>query len=235
VTARMLIVNADDFGQSANVNRGVGRAHDEGIVTSASLMVRWPDAADAARYALAHPSLSVGLHVDLGEWEHRDGAWHPRYEVVDRDDSVAVDAELDRQLAEFHRLLGRPPTHLDSHQHVHRADPLRRLLVGAGERLGIPVRECSPEIAYCGAFYGQSATGHPVPEAIGVDALITIISGLPSGVTELGCHPAEPDADLDTTYAAERAAELETLCDPQVKSALVDADVQLVAFGDVAR
>jgi predicted glycoside hydrolase/deacetylase ChbG (UPF0249 family) len=52
---RQLIVNADDFGQSAGVNRGVIEAHENGIVTSASLMVRWPDAADAARYARPAP------------------------------------------------------------------------------------------------------------------------------------------------------------------------------------
>jgi len=45
---RYLIVNADDFGQSQGVNRGVIAAHEHGIVTSASLMVRWPAAIEAA-------------------------------------------------------------------------------------------------------------------------------------------------------------------------------------------
>ena len=68
---RFLIVNADDFGQSAGVNRGVAMAHEQGIVTSASLMVRWPAATGAAAFGRAHPGLSVGLHVDLGEWARR--------------------------------------------------------------------------------------------------------------------------------------------------------------------
>ena len=67
-----LIVNADDFGQSPGVNRGVIAAHERGVVTSTSLMVRWPSAAAAAAYAREHPALSVGLHVDLGEWACRD-------------------------------------------------------------------------------------------------------------------------------------------------------------------
>ena len=45
------IVNADDFGQSPGITRGVIAAHERGIVTSASLMVRWPSANEAAAYA----------------------------------------------------------------------------------------------------------------------------------------------------------------------------------------
>ena len=61
---RYLIVNADDFGQSDGVNRGIVRAHEGGIVTSASLMVRWPAAEEAAACARTHLRLSVGLHLD---------------------------------------------------------------------------------------------------------------------------------------------------------------------------
>src|SRR5512144_520435 len=95
---RYLIVNADDFGLSAGVNRGIIRAHEQGIVTSASLMVRWPAAADAARYALQHPRLSVGLHLDLAEWVYRDDQWTPLYRVVPPEDQSAVAAEVERQL-----------------------------------------------------------------------------------------------------------------------------------------
>src|SRR5512143_125956 len=122
---RYLIVNADDFGLSAGVNRGIIRAHEEGILTSASLMVRYPAAAEAARYALEHPRLSVGLHLDLAEWVYRDDQWIPRYQVVATDSEAAVAEEVTRQHESFRRLLGRAPTHIDSHQHVHRNDPVR--------------------------------------------------------------------------------------------------------------
>ncbi len=226
-----LIVNADDFGLTPGVNQGTIRAHEEGIVTSATLMVRWPAAEDAARYARRNPDLAVGLHFDLGEWAYRDGQWYARYEVVPTDDEPAVDAELNRQLAMFERLIGRPPTHLDSHQHVHRDPVVGRLLAGAGRRLGVAVRGLSPQITYRGDFYGQDERGEPIPDAISVGSLVALIRSVPPGVTELACHPGE--GDIDSTYRYEREREVEALCDQRVVDALAAAGVRLCSFADV--
>src|SRR5512133_4343422 len=147
-------------------------------------MVRWPSAEQAAAYA-RRGSLSVGLHLDLGEWVLREEAWHTRYEVLPELSESSVSAEIERQLESFERLVGRPPTHLDSHQHVHRTEPVRTALRRAGERLGVPVRSLTPEIAYSGVFYGQDARGGPLPEAIPVAALVGAIEALPPGTTEL--------------------------------------------------
>ena len=98
MSPRYLIVNADDFGQSPGINRGVIQAYEKGILTSASLMVRWPAAAEAAGYARRNPDLGVGLHLDFGEWIYRDGKWLPLYRVVDESDPRAVRAEIRRQL-----------------------------------------------------------------------------------------------------------------------------------------
>ena len=62
---RRLIVNADDFGRSQSINQAVVRAHREGILTSASLMVNEPFAEEAAALARANPGLGVGLHLTL--------------------------------------------------------------------------------------------------------------------------------------------------------------------------
>ena len=87
---RVLIVNADDFGASEGVNRGIVDAHVRGVVTSTSLMVRGAAAAQAAALARDHPELSVGLHWEL---DSEDGK--PR---VDYEDAQAVRAELVHQL-----------------------------------------------------------------------------------------------------------------------------------------
>jgi predicted glycoside hydrolase/deacetylase ChbG (UPF0249 family) len=227
---RVLIVNADDFGRSPGVNQGVIRGHEQGVVTSATLMVRWPAAEEAAAYA-RRSDLSVGLHLDLGEWVYGDGEWQESYRVVP-ETPEAVTAELDRQLERLKRLIGRPPTHLDSHQHVHRNEPARTALRQAGERLGIPVRWFAPGITYSGAFFGSDSRGTSLPNAITVEALVEVIEALPAGVTELACHPAA-EHDHDSDYGEERIQELETLCDPRVREAIDRSGVDLRSFADL--
>lgn len=226
---KFLIVNADDFGQSPGLTRGIIEAHERGIVTSASLMTRWPAAAAAAAYARERPSLSLGIHVDLGEWAYRQGTWLPLYEVVPVEDSEAIKTEVAKQLAAFRRLVGKDPTHIDSHQHVHQRDPARSVLIDTARKLGVPLRHFSTSIHYCGDFYGQTAEGHPFPHAITVDGLREILEALPSGMTELGCHPGYGN-ELDTMYRDEREQETRVLCDPQVREALDSLDIELVSF-----
>src|SRR4029453_9455725 len=105
VSTKYLIVNADDFGQSSGVNRGIIKAYVCGTVTSASLMVRWPGAAEASAYAREHPSLSLGLHVDLGEKVFRAGDWVPLYAVVPMQDTTAIPGEISPKLDVFHHPL----------------------------------------------------------------------------------------------------------------------------------
>jgi predicted glycoside hydrolase/deacetylase ChbG (UPF0249 family) len=229
---RCLIVNADDFGQCPGINQGVIQAHEQGIVTSASLMVRWPAAAEAAAYGRGHPALSLGLHVDLGEWACRGGTWVAVYEVVASGDRQAVAEEVGRQLDAFGRLVGRPPTHLDSHQHVHREQPARSLLLEAARRLGVPLRDCTPAVRYRGDFYGQTGTGSSLPEAISVDGLIKLLATLAPGITELGCHPGLGQ-EINSMYCHERAIEVTTLCHSRVREALAREGIRLWSFREV--
>jgi predicted glycoside hydrolase/deacetylase ChbG (UPF0249 family) len=231
-TQRYLIVNADDFGQSHGVNRGIIEAYERGIVTSASLMVRWPDALEAAAYSRQHPGLSLGLHVDFSEWAYRNGHWVSLYEVVSMKDTTAVADEVSRQLAMFRRLVGREPTHIDSHQHVHLWEPLRTVLTEVTCELAVPLRHCGMEVRYCGDFYGQTAEGIPFPDAISVDGLLKILETLPPGFTELGCHPGAEN-DLDTMYSSERAEEVKVLCDPHVRASIVDMRIELCSFRNI--
>jgi predicted glycoside hydrolase/deacetylase ChbG (UPF0249 family) len=224
-----VIVNADDFGQSPGVNQGVIQAYERGILTSASLMVRWPAAVEAAEYARRNAQLGVGLHLDFGEWAYCDGEWVRLYQIVDENNSRDVSLEVARQLDTFERLMGRTPTHLDSHQHVHRKEPARSLVLDIAKRLDIPVRDLTPSISYCGRFYGQDDQGVSYPECIGVAGLIGIFAGLGPGVTEIGCHPAATE-DLKTMYSAERLIELATLCDRRVRSAIEERGFRLGSF-----
>lgn len=233
VAERLLIVNGDDFGRTPGINRGVIRSYDHGILTSASLMVRWPAATDAPAYCRERADLSLGLHLDLGEWVFRDGTWHCLYQVVDPTEIGAVRTEVRAQLELFRSLVGRDPSHLDSHQHVHLQEPVRAVAIEESQRLGVPVRACGAEINYCGDFYGQTGTGEPWPEGITVDALVRIVDGLGPGITELSCHPGEDD-DFDSVYRFERTTEVAVLCHPDVRRALAEAGVRLTSFSSAA-
>jgi predicted glycoside hydrolase/deacetylase ChbG (UPF0249 family) len=229
---RILIVNADDFGQCPGVNAGVIEAHERGIVTSASLLVDWPAAAEAADYARAHPSLGVGLHLDLGQWTYVEGEWALDYERVSLSDPEAIELEVRRQLDLFRDLVGRDPTHLDSHQHVHLQEPAESVIARFAAELGVVLRDRSSTVRHCGDFYGQTGTGEPFPEGIRVERLVELIESLPPGKSELACHPGRglrPDA----VYGPERERELAALCDPRAREAIERHGVILRSFADL--
>ena len=232
-TSRNLIVNADDFGRSHGINRGVFAAHDHGIVTSASLMVRWPAARDAAAYARRAPALGLGLHLDIAEWVYAAGLWQPIYQVVDLNDARAVRAEVWRQVERFDHLYGSYPTHLDSHQHVHRSEPARSVVLEVAAELDVVVRDEDRGVTYLGDFHGQSGRGEPVPGAITPGALASLVASLAPGTTELACHPGLSD-DSGSIYGHERDAEVAVLCDPAARAAIEACHVRLVSFRGVA-
>ena len=231
---RSVVVNADDFGLNAGVSRGIIAAHKFGVVTSTSLMVRASNAADAVAQSRDSPALGLGLHLDLGEWAFREGSWSPLYEVVSLDAESDVSREVDRQLKRFRELVGRDPTHLDSHQHVHQREPVRSIVMRLAHHLGIPLRHETPAIRYCGAFYGQTTEGETVPDAITVEALLSILGAVPPGITELCCHPGYVedigDAAYPTMYLRERQSELDVLCDPRVREAVAAEKIVLRSF-----
>jgi predicted glycoside hydrolase/deacetylase ChbG (UPF0249 family) len=229
--SRFLIVNADDFGRTAGVNRGVIKGREQGIVTSASLAVRWPAAAEAAAYCRSNPGFGVGLHLDLGEWVFENGDWVPAYEVVALNNEAAVAAEVNSQLDLFRQIVGRDPTHVDSHQHVHRQEPTASAAAEVASALGVPLRWHGTRVQYRGDLYGQTAEGEPLP-SVTVDDLIAILAGLPPGITELGCHPGE-GSDVESPYRQEREQELALLCDPRVREAIEREAIVLSSFADV--
>ena len=80
----------------------------------------------------------------------------------------------------------------------------------------------TPE-AFLDGFYAGGATA---------ENLLAILANLPDGISELMCHPGFPDDALlrGSTYARERAREVEALCDPEVRALLPRLGVALVGF-----
>lgn len=92
---KYLIVNADDFGYSYSINKGIIEAYTNGIVTSISVMVD-AIAAHEAKDLTKFPDLSIGLHFEVKE-------------------IMNVKAELERQIDKFVAIVGKNPDHIDTH------------------------------------------------------------------------------------------------------------------------
>lgn len=220
---RYLIVNADDLGASAGVNTGVLEAHTRGVVTSASLMVDMPAAEDFAASRDEVPGLSVGLHATLTS---EDG------ELLF--DTGACRAELERQLARFEELLGRAPTHLDSHHNVHLEQPLSDIFLAVARERDLPLRGFSAA-RYFADFYGQWDDEMHL-EQVSVETLGEMLeSEVGAGVTEFGCHPGYAGHGFESSYLHEREAEVRTLCDPLVRARIVELGVTLTSFAELPR
>lgn len=149
-----LIVNGDDFGYSEPVNRAIVRAHREGVLTSASLMVNEAAASQAVELARQTPSLAVGLHLVLvlgrsalphAELPHitdesgcfTDSSFAAGVQYYF---SRAARAELRREMrAQFERFAstGLPFSHVDGHTHLHMHPVIFDELIRLCEEFGV--------------------------------------------------------------------------------------------------
>jgi chitin disaccharide deacetylase len=258
-TRRLLIVNADDLGRTSGIDRGVFEAHREGVVTSATLMVGYPAAGEAARAVVSDPalaSLGVGLHVTLTgggpptlppgkvpSLVDADGRLPRRPEGLDGAELRDVLAEVRNQLALFRELVGRLPTHLDSHHHSHRRAVVTEAVIEVARRHRLPVRNASPDVRerlrgagvpttdlFVERFYGEAAT---------LAAMLSIVrnaSASEAASVEVMVHPGRADRALqaDSTYVVEREREIDVLTHPEVREAIEASGFRLGSFGDLA-
>jgi predicted glycoside hydrolase/deacetylase ChbG (UPF0249 family) len=147
-----LIVNADDFGISEAVNRGIVDAHDRGIVTSTSLMATGPAFEHAVELVRSRPRLAVGVHLTLTEQRPltaalglvtAHGTFPPhaaqllRRALGKRIPLPDVHRELDTQIRRVHTA-GIAISHLDGHQHVHVLPGVARVVADLAAVHGIP-------------------------------------------------------------------------------------------------
>ncbi|NNN05874.1 MAG: ChbG/HpnK family deacetylase [Elusimicrobia bacterium] len=256
---RRLIVTADDFGDSADVNAAVVRAYRGGVLRFASLMVLRPAARGAADLARDNPGLGVGLHLELcADAPHEAGL---RY-FFDARARAGVEGEIRAQI-EALRALGVTPTHIDGHINVHVHPVIFPAVCRLAREYGIPrVRlpsrelaaslSCAPDdpilprlalagtFAAMGAWVRGAALGLEVPTTWGLlrsgrmseDYVVGLISRLPQGTTELYFHPhLDPVTAVvgAPTATHQSYSELKTLLSPRVRRALEDSGAELVS------
>jgi chitin disaccharide deacetylase len=175
---RQVIISADDFGLSEAVNEAVERAHRDGILDAASLMVAAPAAADAVRRARALPSLRVGLHVvviegpavlpptAIGGLVDAEGQFPPdqfrlgvRYALLPAV-RRQLGAEIRAQFAAF-AATGLALDHANAHKHMHLHPIVGRLILDIGRDFGLPAIRIPAEppdvLRRCGTRVGPAA------------------------------------------------------------------------------
>ena len=138
---KLLVINADDFGFTPDVNEGVVEAHRHGILTATTMMANGEAFDDALRLARQTPSLDIGAHLTLVSGRSvLTGRPLPAgvaqlLEALARRE-IRPYEELRAQVA---RLLGAGlrPTHLDTHKHTHLAPPVLDAVARIGEEFGI--------------------------------------------------------------------------------------------------
>ncbi len=140
---KFLVVNADDFGFTRDVNAGIVEAHERGILTAATLMANGAGFDDAVRLARQTPSLDVGCHLVLvGAPSALDPARPLPATVAQLIQAICLRriSVYDELRAQIRRILdaGIRPTHLDTHKHTHLLPPVLDAVARLGEEFGIP-------------------------------------------------------------------------------------------------
>lgn len=237
--SKQLIVNADDFGLSRGVNRGIMKAHLQGIVSSASIMVTMPGFQDAVQWAKSVPSLGIGFHFNLSYGKplspahevpslvDEDGNFHkmklsnpPHWEKDD------VEKELILQWAQV-KTSGIAITHLDSHHYIQRIPTVYPAYSQLAQEEGLPMRQTFQfEQGYNYEEYEPiHSEKHTLPKDhpyttdtfIGdiyfrnksVENLSEHLTHLKKGVTEINCHPGYVDDELKKLSAWTSYREME--------------------------
>jgi predicted glycoside hydrolase/deacetylase ChbG (UPF0249 family) len=244
-----LIVNADDFGLTPGVSRGILEAQARGIVTSTTLLVNRP-LDPSLLEALRGSGLGVGLHVNLTLGAPVSPLERVR-SLVDESGAFLRDAreqaarakpdearlEIGNQIEAFRRLLGRFPTHLDSHHHVGRHEPLLGLMLFFARALRVPLRAQDAEVRARARREGLRTPDHFAGESgpepcWTAERLLEHLERLPPGITEFMTHPGYYDEALAySRYGRQRETELAGLTDPRAREAVARQGIRLIHFG----
>lgn len=220
---RLLIVNADDLGAADGINCGILEGHRKGVVTSASLMVTGRAVGAAVALSERSPDLAIGLHFDVCGEDERD---------FDLERPGAVGEEFRRQLEVFYKLLGRLPTHVDSHRHVHRVPGAWEQVLEVVEPIGVPVRG-DGRVNMIGGFYAQWEWGVTNLEHVSLRFLRQLLRDeVQEGWNEISCHPGYVSDGYRSVYGREREHELRTLTDPAVGTTLRALGIRLLSYAD---
>jgi chitin disaccharide deacetylase len=227
---KKIVINADDFGYREGINKGILYAHQNGVVTSASLFVEKEGTAEAVNMAKSNPALGLGPHLDLDRFFSVDHHLGVIIELTTPAPAVEnIRGEIKRQLDKFFSF-GFSADHVDSHHHAHLHPDVLPIICEVVREYKIPV------LRFFGKFYSGPEIADRMKEILtqhGVTFTDHFIEGWYWGnidetyqSAELMTHPGY--AELW------REAELAHCCQPQLKQYMIDQKIDLLRFSDIA-
>lgn len=224
---RKLIVNADDLGLSRGINKGIIRGFRCGIITSATAMVNMPCWEHAAQAISRLPGLGIGLHFNLTLGSpltapeaiptlvDEQGNFHRDREKLAEADPLDVARELYNQ---YHRLLrSGKPSHIDSHEDIHKLANILPVLLEFSARLSLPLRLVPGEQSRYSSF-GTATTDSLIDKFQDKGAnrpnFERLLADCQENTVEFRCHPGMVDAELESlsAYTWQRERELAVVC-----------------------
>jgi predicted glycoside hydrolase/deacetylase ChbG (UPF0249 family) len=147
--------------------------------------------------------------------------------------------ELGNQIDVFRRLFDRFPTHLDSHHHVGRHQPILGLVLDFARALRVPVRSQDPVVRQAARAAGLRTPDHFAGESgpepyWSAERVLAHLDALAAGVTEFMTHPGYYDEHLSySRYGRQREVEVAGLTDPRVRDAAARHGIRLAHFGEL--
>jgi chitin disaccharide deacetylase len=257
--ARLLIVNADDFGMSHAVNAAILRALTEGVARSTTVMAPCPWARHAMRLLREHPDIACGVHLTIiSEFaDYRWGPLSPRDRVPslldesgffysnDRQAELMARARLDEVEVEFRAQIeamlaaGLKPTHLDWHCLYDGGRPdIFDLTVGLAREYGLALR-----VFDASRIRPLQAQGLPTNDHLMVDStrlatadktarFVHMLRELPAGLSEWAVHPGLGTAEARAIdgWWAKRAADLRFLVSPEARETVAAEGIVLLNY-----
>jgi predicted glycoside hydrolase/deacetylase ChbG (UPF0249 family) len=246
---KRLVVNADDFGFTPDVNEGIVEAHRRGILTSTTLMANGAAFDDAVRLALQNPTLDIGCHLVLIGGRSALPPHKPLPSGVPQLLAAIVAGQIaihDELAAQVRKIVaaGIAPTHLDTHKHTHLAPPVLDAVARIAQEFGILWVRRPFQVPFLrGRFHRVLAdhncrttdhfAGFQLTGRFRAPELVQLIRELPEGTTEFMCHPGHCRAELRnaaTRLKESREQELLALIAPETHQALAESQVQLVNY-----
>lgn len=247
---KRLIINADDFGFTRDVNAGIVTAHREGVLTAATLMANGDAFEDAVRLARDVPALDIGCHLVLVQGRSLvTGRLLPEkpaglVAALLRSE-IDIHAELRAQI-ETIISVGIRPTHLDSHKHTHLLPNVFREVVRLAEEFQISYVRL-PVTALATRWYRQYASrrgvqmtdhllGFRVTGSLNEQIFAATLAHLLEGTTEFMCHPGYLGPELrtaSTRLKESRVSELAALTSPAARHMISTRQIQLTNYAEL--